>query len=241
MTSDSDDITDELEVPDLGEPSADPAAPGPGPALTARALRTLPERWRTVLWPGRLEEATAAQIAERLRGTENGAADLSHRALDALRAAYLRMYLDEVSRPECRPAAGKLGRHARRALSRRDTRLVSRHVSGCAQCGAIYADLVQMEAVLRGVIAPRVLGGGPGVSIAAVRPADPAPEASRAAAEPCREAGVASSPEAVPAATPEALPAAWETIPAATREAAPEPSRGRAGRGRRRPAVAAAA
>jgi hypothetical protein len=238
MTSDSDDTTDELEVPDLGGSSAGPALPGPGPALTARALRSLPERWRAVLWPGRLDEATAAQIAERLRGTESGAADLSHRALDALRAAYLRMYLDEASRPECRPAAGKLGRLARRALSRRDTRVVSRHVGGCARCGAIYADLVRMEAVLRGVIAPRVLGGGPGVSLVAVRPADPSPAPPP---EPSGETGAEPSREAVPAAMPEALPAAWETVPAVTWKAAPEPPHGRAGRGRRRPARPATA
>jgi hypothetical protein len=233
MTSDSDDTTDELEVPDLGEPRADPAipGPGPGPALAARALRSLPERWRAVLWPGRLDEATAARIAERLRGTESGAADLSHRALDALRAAYLRMYLDEASRPECRPAAGKLGRLARRALSRRDTRLVSRHVGGCAQCGAIYADLVEMEAVLRGVIAPRVLGGGPGASRAATRPADPAPGPSReACVEPSREAGEELSRQAAGEPPREArVEPSRQAAGEPSREARVEPSRGAAG------------
>lgn len=177
MVPDPDDTTDELEVPDLGEPLADDAIPRPGQSLTARALRSLPERWRAVLWHSGLEEATPARIAELLNSTESGDAALSHRALDGLRAAYVRIYLDELARPECRPAAGKLGGHVRRALSRRDTRLVSRHLEGCAQCGAIYADLDRMDAVLRGVIAPLILDGGTGAYLAAVRPAVPAPAA----------------------------------------------------------------
>jgi HAMP domain-containing protein len=159
MASDPHDIMDELQVSDLGQPAADAANPHPGQSLTARALRSLPEGWHAVLWPGEPDEATPAQIAELLRLTDSGTAALSHRALDGLRAAYLRIYLDELARPECRPAAGKLSGHVRCALSRRDTRLVSRHLGGCAQCGVIYADLVTMDAVLRGVIAPLILGG----------------------------------------------------------------------------------
>jgi hypothetical protein len=177
MITDPDDTTDELEVPVRGEPPADDAIPGPGQSLTARALRSLPERWRAVLWPGELEGATPARITELLSSTESGDAALSHRALDGLRAAYLRVYLDELARPECRPAAGKLGGHVRRALSRRDTRLVSRHLGGCARCGAIYADLARIDAVLRGVIAPLILDGGAGAYLAAARPAAPAPAA----------------------------------------------------------------
>jgi hypothetical protein len=174
MIPDPNDTTDELEVPHPGEPLAQAAGTGPGQSLTARALRSLPERWRAVLWPGDLEEATPARIAERLSSTESGAAALSHRALDGLRAAYQRIYLDELTRPRCRPAAGKLGDHVRRALSRRDTRLVSRHLGGCAPCGAIYADLVHMDGVLRGVIAPLILDGGTGARLAAAPPAAPA-------------------------------------------------------------------
>jgi hypothetical protein len=177
MTPDPNDTTDELEVPHLGEPVAGAASPRPGRSLTARALRSLPERWRGVLWPSELEEATPARIAERLSSTESGAAALSHRALDGLRAAYLRIYLDECTRPKCRPPAGKLGGHVRRALSRRDTRLVSRHLGGCAPCSAIYADLVHMDGVLRGVIAPLILDGGTRARLAAAPPAAPAPAA----------------------------------------------------------------
>jgi hypothetical protein len=169
------DSTDELEIPDLGEPVTDAAAPGPGQSLTGRALRSLPEQWRTGLWHGVSEDATPARIVELLRSTESSSAALSHRALDGLRAAYLRVYLDGLTRPECRPAAGKLGDHVRRALSRRDTRLVSRHLGRCAQCSSIYADLVTMDAALRGVIAPLIVGGGTGAYPAAVRPASAAP------------------------------------------------------------------
>ena len=181
MISDPDDITDELAVPDLREGLTDPAIPRRAQSLTARALRSLPEQWRAVLWQGELEEATPAQIAELLSSTRSGTAALSHRALDGLRAAYLRMYLDELASPECRPAAGKLGGYVRRARSRRDARLVSRHLAGCAQCGAIYADLVRMDAVLRGVIAP-LIAGGTGAYLAGGQPAAPAPAAPLAPA-----------------------------------------------------------
>jgi hypothetical protein len=176
MAPNPDDSTDELEVLGLGEPLTDvAAAPGPGQSLTGRALRSLPEQWRAVLWHGVSEDATPAQIVELLRSAGSVSAALSHRALDGLRAAYLRVYLDGLTRPECRPAAGKLGDHVRRALSRRDTRLVSRHLGRCARCSAIYADLVTMDAALRGVIAPLVVGGGTGAYPAAARPAPAAP------------------------------------------------------------------
>jgi hypothetical protein len=175
MVPNPDDSMGELTVPDLDEPLTGTAIPRTGRSLTGRALRSLPEQWRAVLWPGVSEDATPAQIVELLRSTESASAALSHRALDGLRAAYLRIYLDERARPECRPAAGKLGDHVRRVLSRRDTRLVSRHLGRCAQCGAIYADLVTMDAALRGVIAPLIVGSGPGAHIAAVRPAPAAP------------------------------------------------------------------
>jgi HAMP domain-containing protein len=179
MAPDPHDILDELQVPELSERPADAAVLRPGQALTARALRSLPEGWHALLWPGEPDEATPAQIAELLRSTDSGTAALSHRALDGLRAAYLRIYVDELARPECRPAAGKLGGHVRRALSRRDSRLARRHLGRCAPCGAIYADLVTMDAVLRGVIAPLILGGGTGPYPAAAQPAPAAPLAPR--------------------------------------------------------------
>ena len=201
MTPDPNDTTDELEVPHPGEPLADAGRPRPGQSLTARALRSLPERWRAVLWHSEAEEATPAQIAARLSSTESGAAALSHRALDGLRAAYLRIYLDELTRPKCRPAAEKLGDHVRRALSRRDTRLVSRHLGRCAECGAIYADLVHMDGVLRGVIAPLILDGGTGAQVAATPSSAPAlpsaaspPPSSPSAPEPPAPGSRAASP-----------------------------------------------
>jgi hypothetical protein len=204
MGLDPDDSTAELEVPGRGEPLADPVTAGPGQplagqsltgralagqsltgrALTGRALRSLPEQWRAVLWHEASDDATPARIVELLRSPESASAALSHRALDGLRAAYLRVYLEVLPRPECRPAAGKLGDHARRALPRRDARLVSRHLGRCAQCSAIDADLGTIDAALRGVIAPLVAGRGTGAPPAAARPTPAVPGAA-----PLRPAG----------------------------------------------------
>jgi DNA-directed RNA polymerase specialized sigma24 family protein len=170
---------DEPDLPDLSDPLADPVIAGLEQSLIARAFRSLPERSRAVLWHTAVEEAAPAEAAPLLGLTPDGAVALSHGARLGLRKSYLQMYLEELPSDKCRPAAVRLGGYARRALSRRDARLVSRHLGRCAPCRAVYGELANIDARLRATVAPVLLGSIAGAYLTAARPAAPAPRPPR--------------------------------------------------------------
>jgi DNA-directed RNA polymerase specialized sigma24 family protein len=179
--------------PDLGEPFIDQAVSGVENALIARAFLSLPERWRAVLWHTQVEQASPAEVATMLGLTRNGVVALSGRALDGLRQAYLRAHVARITQPACRPVVERLGAHLRDKLSVRDTALVSEHLARCESCPVVYQELTNVDAGLRGVVAPLILGA--------------------AAAGYLASAGSGSSPPsgataALPAATPRSAPLA---------------------------------
>ncbi|MBX6768366.1 MAG: sigma-70 family RNA polymerase sigma factor, partial [Actinomadura rubrobrunea] len=165
--------TDRSEVDDPGAPFADPALEELERSTVARAFRSLPERWRTVLWHTEVEGAQPAEVAPLLGLTPDGATALAYRAREGLREAYLRLHLPAegadaspsgagaaASRPdeECRAVLGKLGAHVRGGLSRRESRAVRRHLDGCERCAAVAAELTAVGSALREVIGALVLG-----------------------------------------------------------------------------------
>ena len=150
--------TDDAELPDPGEPFADPAEASFERSLVSRAYSALPERWSAVLWHTEIERARPAEVALLLGISPNSVAALRYRAREGLRQAYLQMHLSSA-RPQCQPAAGKLGAYVRGALSRRDAREVHGHLSQCGDCTAAHAELVAINQTIRGVLAPAVLGG----------------------------------------------------------------------------------
>lgn len=169
--------TDRSEEDDPGAPFADPALEGLERSMVARAFRSLPERWRTVLWHTEVEGAEPAEVAPLLGLTPDGAAALAHRAREGLRQAYLRLHLPAedmdaspsdagaaASRPaeECRAVLGKLGAHVRGGSSRRESRAVRRHLDGCERCAAVAAELAAVGSALREVVGPLVLGAAAG-------------------------------------------------------------------------------
>ncbi|TMR00402.1 hypothetical protein ETD83_16710, partial [Actinomadura soli] len=128
-------------------------------SMIARAFRSLPGRWRTVLWHTEVERAKPAEIAPLLGLTANGAAALAYRAREGLRQAYLQMHLDDIA-PEdaCRPALEKLGSDVRGGLAEREIRKVRRHLKSCKRRTGIHAELVDVNKALRDVLGPLVLG-----------------------------------------------------------------------------------
>ena len=148
------------EAGQLAEPFIDPAVANLERSLLARAIRSLPERWLTVLWHTEVEQAKPAEVALLLGVTPNGVAALRYRAREGLRQAYLQMHLRERTRPECAPFAGKLAAHVRGGLSSRDAYRVSCHLTGCTACREAHAELAIMNSSLRGQLAPVILGGG---------------------------------------------------------------------------------
>ncbi|WP_207930595.1 RNA polymerase sigma factor, partial [Streptomyces hainanensis] len=122
-------------------------------SMAARAFRSLPERWRAVLWHTTVENEPVSRVAPLLGLTPNATAVLAFRAREGLRTAYLQAHVSSslTSQEECREYAGRLGAYARRPSRRRGFRELRRHLDGCARCRSAYLELVDLNATLRGL------------------------------------------------------------------------------------------
>lgn len=182
----------------------DPAAWALDRTLTARAFRSLPERWQTVLWYTEVEGMDPHEVAPLLGMTANGVAALSYRAREGLRKAWLQAHVsDAVASGECQWALSKLGDHARDALSTRDRERLTAHLAGCAKCTIVSEEVEEVGSHLALVLLPLLLGGVAGGSLLA------------ALSEP---AGGAMAASQIP--IPD-VPAAFETVAGAGVLAAP--------------------
>ena len=154
-------VTDDMESYDSGEPFVDPALEGLERSLIARAFLSLPERWQSVLWHTEIEGVKPAEAATILGMNANGVAALAYRAREGLRQAYLQMHLAGSGTAEaCRPTIGLLGAYVRGGLAKRDTGKVDRHLDDCSDCREVYAELMDVNVGLRGIVLPLVVGFG---------------------------------------------------------------------------------
>ncbi|MEU0563829.1 sigma-70 family RNA polymerase sigma factor [Nonomuraea sp. NPDC005983] len=143
---------------DPGVPLVDPALVGLERSPVARAFRTLPERWRAVLWHTEVEGATPAEVAPLLGLSAGGVSALVFRAREGLRQACLQLRLSAAPRQECRPVLRKMGVHVRDGLPRREARAVDEHVRGCAECRSVLLELTDIDRGLRVIVGPLVVG-----------------------------------------------------------------------------------
>ena len=150
--------TDEIELYDPGVPFVDPALEGLERSMVVRAFLSLPERWQAVLWHTEIEEEKPADVAPLLGLTANGVAALAYRAREGLREAYLQMHLAATPDQNCRPVLDKLGAYVRGGLAKRESAMVEQHLDSCADCKAIYAELVDVNGSLRTAVGPLFLG-----------------------------------------------------------------------------------
>jgi RNA polymerase sigma factor (sigma-70 family) len=151
-------VTDEVEAFDRGVPFADPAVADLERTMIARAFASLPERWQAVLWHTEIKGARPAEVASLLGLSANGVAALAYRAREGLRQAYLQMHLSGSARDECRPVAARLGPYVRGGLAKRDAAMVAGHLDQCADCRRVFAELGDVNLVLKGIVVPIVLG-----------------------------------------------------------------------------------
>ncbi|MEU3949583.1 sigma-70 family RNA polymerase sigma factor [Streptomyces sp. NPDC029526] len=153
-------------------PGTDPAAGGPSGedvvvravdgGLVAAAFRSLPERWRAVLWHSVVEEEPATRVGSLLGLTPSGVTSLTARAREGLREAYLAAYAEQgAADEECRRCSGRLAAAVRRSRPRRDVAL-DRHLERCGRCRRAVRDLTDLNQRLRTVLPAAVLlFGGP--------------------------------------------------------------------------------
>ena len=150
---------------------ADPAGPGGlGPserlldtldsALVASAFRSLPERWRSVLWLTEVEGMAPAEAAGLLGLSANGAAQLAVRARAGLRQRFLQAHLRDDVDGECRFTVERLGAYVGGGLSPRDIAKVDQHLADCPDCSARRAELEEVGTTLRRVAVPVPLALG---------------------------------------------------------------------------------
>ncbi|MCC2322349.1 sigma-70 family RNA polymerase sigma factor [Cellulomonas xiejunii] len=154
--------TDDVAVLEIAstpvETAEEPTLAGFERSVVARAFRSLPERWREVLWHSEVEGLTPAEIAPIVGLTANSTAALAYRAREGLRQAYLQQHLQDPLDEGCRAVAGKLGSHVRGGLGARDTRQVEGHLDECGDCRALVLELGDVNHGMRAVVAPLVLG-----------------------------------------------------------------------------------
>src|SRR5215831_4467905 len=163
------------DVPGSREPQAGgPAAAEPENEPLARAFRSLPERWRAVLWHTEIEQADPGQAGVLLGLTADGVAELGEQACAELSRAYLKLYLSGLTREDCRSAAGKLDLHLSGTARGHNEGKVQRHLRGCRACRAVAVELAGLGRSLRRVVAPVFLGPATAAYLAAAQ-AGPAP------------------------------------------------------------------
>ncbi|WP_309710465.1 sigma-70 family RNA polymerase sigma factor [Pseudolysinimonas sp.] len=146
----------------------DPAAWALDRTLTARAFRSLPERWQTVLWYTEVEGMDPHEVAPLMGMTANSVAALSYRAREGLRKAWLQAHVsDAAASGECQWAMSRLGEHARDGLSNRDRERLTAHLVGCAKCAIVSEEVDEVGSHLALVMLPLLLGGVAGGTLLA--------------------------------------------------------------------------
>jgi len=176
-----DDFEDE-RIPD------DPATWALDRTLTARAFRSLPERWQTVLWYTEVEGMDPHEVAPLMGMTANGVAALSYRAREGLRKAWLQAHINDAQASgECQFVMGKLGDHTRDGLGERDRKRVEEHLLTCTKCAIVSEEVEEVGSHLAYILLPLILGG---VVAGGVLAAMAAPSTAMAAAIPALPATV---------------------------------------------------
>jgi len=176
-------LSDDMAHHDPGVPWEDTAVSELESQLAARAFARLPERWRIVLWRTEVEQRSAAEVAPALGLSANGAAALAYRAREALREAYLQEHLGgRTTDPHAeadrhRATVDRLGTWTRDGLAARQRAAVDSHLSTCATCRGLAAELADVSGGLRRRPRPHTADAGPRTR--SVEPSVPQPVRGR--------------------------------------------------------------
>ena len=125
--------------------------------LVAQAFRSLPERWRSVLWLTEVEGIPPRDAAAMLGVTPNNAAQLAVRARAGLRERFVQAHLTHgtaVVPDECRACIDRLGAYVTGRLTPRDLAKVDQHLAGCGDCRERHTQLEDVGGTLRRIAVP---------------------------------------------------------------------------------------
>ncbi|MGW5719806.1 sigma-70 family RNA polymerase sigma factor [Amycolatopsis sp. NPDC003865] len=118
--------------------------------LAWSAYRTLPGRWRTVLWRTEAEGDTPTEAAPLLGLSPTSVSALARRAREGLRQAYLQVQVPDAEEPVCREPRRRMGAWVRGALSPRRASVVTDHLAGCGACRSVASGLDEANRELPG-------------------------------------------------------------------------------------------
>lgn len=150
------DELDGVEDPAAGEHESEAALDR---GLTHQAFRSLPTRWQEVLWYSEIEQMKPAEIAPLLGMKPTAVAQLTFRAREGLREAWIQAHLRSVADgSECQWTIERLGAYARRNLGRRDHAKVERHLSSCVRCSIVASEAKEVSSRLALVLLPLAIG-----------------------------------------------------------------------------------
>jgi len=136
--------------------------------LTAKAFRSLPDRWQTVLWYTEVEGMDPHEVAPLMGLTANGVAALSYRAREGLRTAWLQAHISNAgTSAECQWTMARLGDRARNGLTSREKDRVELHLLDCTKCAVISEEVEEVGSHLALVMVPLLLGGVAGGALLA--------------------------------------------------------------------------
>ncbi|MEU8175047.1 sigma factor [Microbispora hainanensis] len=136
----------------------DPELTGLERSPLARAYRSLPERWRALLWHVEIEGGRPADAGPLLGLSGRAAALLFRRARQGLREAYLRLHLENGPRAECRPILSMILRYVENGLPKQEAGEVDAHVAECIDCRSVFLQMVGLTEELRAVVGQLVAG-----------------------------------------------------------------------------------
>ena len=133
--------------------------------LTTQAFRSLPTRWQEVLWYSEIEGMKPAEIGPLLGMKATAVAQLTFRAREGLREAWIQAHLRAVVDGSlCQWTIEHLGAYARHNLGRRDLAKLERHLSNCVHCSLVASEAREVSSRLAVALLPLALGavGGAG-------------------------------------------------------------------------------
>ncbi|MEV7801591.1 hypothetical protein AB0O28_01430 [Microbispora sp. NPDC088329] len=136
----------------------DPELAGLERSLLARAYRSLPERWRMLLWHVEIEGGRPADTGPLLGMSGRAAMCLFRRARQGLREAYVRLHLENDPRAECRPILSMILRYVGNGLPKKEAGAVDAHVAECIDCRSVFLQMVGLTQELRAVVGQLVAG-----------------------------------------------------------------------------------
>lgn len=163
-----------LEVaPELEDPD-DPHLAALERTVTARAFRSLPQRWQAVLWYLDVEGMAPAETSVLLGLTPNATSALAVRAREGLKNAWLQAHLNDKDVPEeCRWTTERMGQYVRGTLTRRARARFDEHVDDCERCTNLLAEVGSLSGSLAAILLPATIGSTAGAGLLAAQQAGP--------------------------------------------------------------------